>query len=109
MRTARTLWSNVYRNFESCGKSGTGRVPRKNAFRRVSRIRLITGMCLHAEGAPLGRFAPSCTRKVGLSQKNLRHSSESRLRGQRISLGRMDMETTHEDFLSTFSTHSRKS
>ena len=36
---------------------------------------------LAREGAPLGRFAPSCTRKAGLSRKNLRHSSESRLRG----------------------------
>src|SRR5580700_5016943 len=81
MRSARPLWSNVYWNFGRCGKSGTGRVPRKNAFRRVSRIRLRTGMCLHAEGAPLGRFVPSCTRKAGLSRKNLRHYSESRLRG----------------------------
>ena len=68
-------------NFGRCGNSGTGRVPRKNAFRRVSRIRLRTGMCLHAEGAPLGRFVPSCTRKAGLSRKNLRHYSESRLLG----------------------------
>src|ERR1700738_1403546 len=32
-------------------------------------------------GCPLGRFVPSCTRKAGLSRKNLRHLSESRLRG----------------------------
>ena len=80
-RSARPLWSNVYWNFGRCGNSGTGRVPRKNAFRRVSRIRLRTEMCLHAEGAPLGRFVPSCTRKAGLSRKNLRHYLESRLRG----------------------------
>src|ERR1700724_1771818 len=66
MRSARPLWSNVYWNFGRCGNSGTGRVPRKNAFRRVSRIRLRTGMCWHTEGAPLGRFVPSCTRKAGL-------------------------------------------
>ena len=44
--------------------------PRKNAFWRVSRIRLKTGICLHAEGVPSGRFVPSCTRRAGLWRRS---------------------------------------